>query len=48
MFFVAVANWASQVPFRSAHTISGRCVSLAEQSKCSIKDLELRQLKEIW
>jgi argininosuccinate lyase len=35
------------IPFRLAHTLSGKCVSLAEKKKCSLKDLTLGELKEI-
>lgn len=35
------------VPFRIAHSLSGHCVSLAENNKCNLNDLSLEKLKEI-
>ncbi|RMZ94024.1 argininosuccinate lyase, partial [Brachionus plicatilis] len=35
------------VPFRAAHSLAGKCVGLAEQKKCSIKDLSIEDLAEI-
>lgn len=35
------------VPFRIAHSLSGKCVSLAEKKKCNLNDLTLEELKEI-
>lgn len=35
------------MPFRSAHSLAGKCVGLAEQNKCSIKDLPIEEMIKI-
>ena len=36
------------IPFRLAHSIAGQCVSLSEKLKCSLNELRIDQLKNIW
>jgi argininosuccinate lyase len=36
------------IPFRLAHSIAGRCVSLSEELKCNLNELKIQELKNIW
>jgi len=36
-----------QVPFRTAHGLSGQCVSLAEKKQCALDKLILEDYKSV-
>ncbi|HEU0118596.1 MAG TPA: argininosuccinate lyase [Alphaproteobacteria bacterium] len=45
-----LADWlvrAANVPFRDAHHITGKAVRLAEQKKCGLEQLDLKDLKSV-
>lgn len=39
--------YSFQIPFREAHGLSGKCVSLAETKNCQLSQLTVRDLKTV-
>ena len=41
-------HFPMQVPFREAHSLSGKCVALAENKGCPLSSLSVQELKSVW